>query len=308
MLQHIHDMYISAWVQIPDGQSWLCWRGCPQGLTTSNSSADRNAGHTVPAHSSRSGTRPSAAAVLRGRTLAADPAEWNVRSGRGSLERGAGELPAGAAAAVARGPAKVHVAGVALDLVPVWLRFGHVVTMADVEQRDTSSSGSADGGGTPAAGRRDDRQEPMPHHVEREHIGDAATVREKSERLMEGVRLRSEVLVTSQGSAGDRVEGRRRRVEATEHMATAAGGGTRRVNESVIDFGGVLTAEAALQRPRWAAVLLAAGGSARGMGAGALTGVWYVVFDAWCLMDAGCACMLVPSLLSDAALLDARSC
>lgn len=281
-------------MQIPDGQAWLCWQGCPQGLSAANGSADviHHPPHDAPTSWSRSGAVTSVAAALRGRALTADQAEQVTRGERGPAERTAREFAAGAAVPAVQGPATVHVAGVALDLIPIWLRFGHIITLADLSQRATRRGATADGWRGPtaeASGQRDEPQDPGQRHADEKHAGDEATRRQKLERSLtvEGGQLQS-VLATGQGFSGDRASGQpRRRVGGDyrhEPAAAAAGGRAGGANESAIDFGGVLTAEAALQQPRWAAVLLAAVDIARGTEAGAPTGVWCALCVARCAM------------------------
>lgn len=210
-------------MQIPAGQAWLCWRGCPQGVTRSGAGA-------------------------RGRTDSGGAPEGSSSAERRTMAGGGGTRAVAAGSVVARGPAQVLVAGVAIDLVPVWLRFGTIVPMALLQS--SGRRGAAAGGGVHGQQRR--RMSRLDSdRVLRDAPGDTGSLR--GEWLGRGGGVR----------AGEAAPGRRGGAEPG-----VAAGGAAEANASAIDFGAVLTAEEALQRPRQMAVLLSASA-----GGGGTTGV-----------------------------------
>eukprot|EP00892_Ulva_mutabilis_P001883 jgi/Ulvmu1/11696/UM008_0106.1 len=135
-------------VQIPAGQTWLCWRGCPQGLSRIRS-RDRRSG---PGAADASGASHedngvmSRQEAMRGRAGGGGERGEDVSSQAAQPPDRQAEAQA---ALTASGPAQVHVAGVALDQVPLWLRFGAIVPMAILQ---SGQARAAPGGAERAGG------------------------------------------------------------------------------------------------------------------------------------------------------------
>lgn len=118
-------------VKIPEGSSWMCWQGCPQGVQSHpsiHSEGDVSSGigdrrHFQPASGRQRG------GVLhqrhRGDTNTAKGAQGVQESPQGGKQ---GQI--GAAGSV------VLVRGVEIDMVPVWLRFGSIVPMSSLFSPD----------------------------------------------------------------------------------------------------------------------------------------------------------------------------
>lgn len=206
-----------------------------------------------------------------------------MRRAASTHARPAEEDPARATEAVtAPGSATVHVSGITLDLVPVWFRFGAIIPLADLQPSDPNGGGSdARAQNDSAAARAQVRAGDPVRHVA-EAGGSASALRAGAVRVTAAGRGRGETLQEDSvaNRAGAMLVRHARPVLAgglAGHAGAAGaaeggascGGADASINASAIDFGGVLTAEEALQQRRWLAVLLSAGHGAAGAGRGA---------------------------------------
>lgn len=149
-------MIFSRSVKIPEGSSWLCWQGCPQGVlpvasvrqeshvaSSADVSAVDNRSPFVSPREFEFGAR-SLRGMIRRRLTDSNAAEGAQSFERASL-KGNSERLVGAAGSV------VVVHGVELHEVPLWLRFGSIVPTSSLFSTHTLASELRSTSGTVAA-------------------------------------------------------------------------------------------------------------------------------------------------------------